>query len=146
MSEETVGLKRLGMYIREKRQKRNLSQRELAEEAGVGESTIGDLESAKKEPEIGTLSRVAKALPAPLGYLLYIGGIITEKEYREFGMPELRRYLTWYLDLESEAEAEDAAAMIEGLLRRRRERRDRTSAGDTPGGPSPAGGPGGGIA
>lgn len=52
----------LGSKIRRLRQKKNLSQSELAQKAGVAQSTLSYLESGKKMPQFDTLSALCKGL------------------------------------------------------------------------------------
>ncbi len=48
--------------IRELREARQLSQRELAERMGTTQSVVGRLEAGGSRPTLGTLERVAQAL------------------------------------------------------------------------------------
>lgn len=48
------------------RQKRGLSQRELARVSGVGHITIARIETGVFDPRLGTLRRLAKALKVKL--------------------------------------------------------------------------------
>ena len=50
------------MGIRELRQRKLLSQRELAEKAGVSETTIVKLEMGATKPQPRTLRKIAEAL------------------------------------------------------------------------------------
>jgi transcriptional regulator with XRE-family HTH domain len=50
------------MGIRELRQRKLLSQRELAEKAGVSETTIVKLETGATRPQPRTLRKIAEAL------------------------------------------------------------------------------------
>jgi transcriptional regulator with XRE-family HTH domain len=50
------------MGIREARQRKLLSQRELAEKAGVSETTIVKLEMGATRPQPRTLRKIAEAL------------------------------------------------------------------------------------
>ena len=50
------------MGIRELRQRKLLSQRELAEQAGVSETTIVKLEMGATKPQPRTLRKIAQAL------------------------------------------------------------------------------------
>ena len=52
----------LGGKIRRLRQQKNLSQSELAQKAGVAQSTLSYLESGKKMPQFDTLSAICKGL------------------------------------------------------------------------------------
>lgn len=52
----------VGRMVRELRQARGLSQRELAERMGTTQSVVGRLEAGGSRPTIVTLDRVAHAL------------------------------------------------------------------------------------
>lgn len=53
----------MGYKIKEMRQKKNMTQSELAEKSGVSRTTIYFLESgAKEQTTVDTLTRIAKAL------------------------------------------------------------------------------------
>ncbi len=54
--------RRLAVGIRELRQRKLLSQRELAEKAGVSETTIVKLELGATKPQPRTLRKIAAAL------------------------------------------------------------------------------------
>lgn len=51
--------------LRELRQERLLTQRELAEKAGVSKATIVGIESGRIRPYPGTLRKLAEALEVP---------------------------------------------------------------------------------
>ena len=55
-------IEKLGRNIRDLREKRDLLQRELAEQAGVPVRTIGRIERGEVDMRIGTLVKIAKAL------------------------------------------------------------------------------------
>jgi ribosome-binding protein aMBF1 (putative translation factor) len=57
---------RLAFEIRELREARGLSQRELAERVGTTQSAIARLEAGNISPSLPTLDRVAEALGAEL--------------------------------------------------------------------------------
>jgi ribosome-binding protein aMBF1 (putative translation factor) len=57
---------RLAMEIHAHRQKRGLSQRELAERVGTTQSAIARLEAGNVSPSLPTLDRVAEALEVEL--------------------------------------------------------------------------------
>lgn len=57
---------RLAMEIHELREKRGLSQRELAERLGTTQSAVARLEAGNVSPSLPTLDRVAKALGVEL--------------------------------------------------------------------------------
>lgn len=57
---------RLAMEIHALREKRGLSQRELAERLGTTQSAIARLEAGNVSPSLPTLDKIAKALEAEL--------------------------------------------------------------------------------
>jgi transcriptional regulator with XRE-family HTH domain len=57
---------RLAMEIHELREKRGLSQRELAERLGTTQSAVARLEAGNVSPSLPTLDRVAEALGVEL--------------------------------------------------------------------------------
>ena len=56
----------LGQYLREAREKKGLSVRQLAEIVGVSHTTIYDCENDLSEPRISTLKWIAEALDISL--------------------------------------------------------------------------------
>ena len=52
----------IGEKLREVRTKRLLTQDELAEKAGVSQSTIANIERNNAEPQFRTIRKLAKAL------------------------------------------------------------------------------------
>jgi ribosome-binding protein aMBF1 (putative translation factor) len=52
----------LGRMVRDMREARGLSQRQLAERMGTTQSVVGRLESGGSRPTLATLERVAEAL------------------------------------------------------------------------------------
>jgi transcriptional regulator with XRE-family HTH domain len=63
--------KRLSVAIRQAREQKGVSQAELAKRARVAQGYISDLEAgAKRNPGIGVLKRLAKALGVPMTRLL----------------------------------------------------------------------------
>ena len=59
-----------GQVLRKAREKRGLTQVELAEKVGVTRVTISYLESGKRQPSMDLLHRLAKALRVKVGELL----------------------------------------------------------------------------
>ena len=57
---------RLAMEIHELREKRGLSQRELAERLGTTQSAVARLEAGNVSPSLPTLDKVAEALAVEL--------------------------------------------------------------------------------
>lgn len=67
----------LGDFIREKRNQKNWSQRDLAAAAGISNAEISRIEAGKrKEPSPSVLKEIAKALDTPFEELLLEAGII----------------------------------------------------------------------
>lgn len=56
----------IGQMIREAREKKGLSQTDLAKLMGVTRATVNGLESDRSSPSFKTLQKVAKALRLPL--------------------------------------------------------------------------------
>jgi transcriptional regulator with XRE-family HTH domain len=54
--------KDLGRRVQEARQKKNISQVELAEEIGVTPTYVGFIEQGVRNPSIATLDKIARAL------------------------------------------------------------------------------------
>ena len=59
----------LGERIRYIRTTRSLSQQELADSAGVSQSTVAQIESENKDPSVSTLKKIAKALDVEVAIL-----------------------------------------------------------------------------
>jgi transcriptional regulator with XRE-family HTH domain len=51
-----------GEQVRELRQKKRMSQRQLAAEANVSKKTISDVEAGKVRPQVSTVRKIAAAL------------------------------------------------------------------------------------
>ncbi|RYZ15177.1 MAG: XRE family transcriptional regulator [Alphaproteobacteria bacterium] len=62
--------KRVGMAVAAAREALGWSQADLAEKAGIHETSVSNLERGKKEPSLGTLTKVANAFGCPLQDLL----------------------------------------------------------------------------
>jgi transcriptional regulator with XRE-family HTH domain len=63
--------KRLSTIIRQRREEQGLSQLALAKKAGVAQGYISSLEAGeKKNPSIGVLKKLARALGVAVGELL----------------------------------------------------------------------------
>lgn len=69
ISEETFILN-LGIHIRQLREKRGLSQQDLADDCGIPRNQIGRIERGKINTGIKTLIRIANALDIELTELL----------------------------------------------------------------------------
>jgi transcriptional regulator with XRE-family HTH domain len=60
----------LGTNLRDARTKLGLTQEEVANRSGVHATEVSRLESGKRDPQVSTLLRLAKALEVPPGRLL----------------------------------------------------------------------------
>jgi transcriptional regulator with XRE-family HTH domain len=56
--------------IKALRERRGLTQEQLAEKAGVGRSHLARLETGKQDPTLSTLEKIATALNVKVGRLL----------------------------------------------------------------------------
>ncbi|NJL62286.1 MAG: helix-turn-helix transcriptional regulator [Methylacidiphilales bacterium] len=65
---ETI-LVQFGQKIREERLKKNLSQEQLADRAGVHRTYIGMIERAEKNITLINIQKIAKALEIQIAYL-----------------------------------------------------------------------------
>jgi transcriptional regulator with XRE-family HTH domain len=52
------------------REVRGISQRDLADKAGVGFASIGRIETGRQDPTVGILTRLAKALNVTVAELI----------------------------------------------------------------------------
>lgn len=96
----------LGEYVRQKREEAGLSQRQLAQEAGVSFSNISRLESGfHTSPTPGLLKNVADVLDVDLAELLAYLGIEVA------GSGSLNDYLRRDYDLPDEGVAEAKQAI-----------------------------------
>jgi transcriptional regulator with XRE-family HTH domain len=104
----------LGEYVRQKREEAGLSQRQLAQEAGVSFSNISRLESGfHTNPSPGLLKNIADVLDIDLAALLAYLGIEVA------GSGSLNDYLRRDYDLPDEGVAE-AKQAIEEIARKYR--------------------------
>ena len=87
MSAENV----LGSYVREKRNEKGMSQRELANASGISNADISRLESGKRKASSpAVLKAIAKALNVPVETLLEKAGIIEEgKQHVDKALEEI---------------------------------------------------------
>jgi transcriptional regulator with XRE-family HTH domain len=56
--------------IKALRQRRGMTQEELAEKAGIGRSYLARLETARQDPTLSTLEKLAKALGVKVAKLV----------------------------------------------------------------------------
>jgi transcriptional regulator with XRE-family HTH domain len=64
-------VRRLAVRIRELRHDRGLSQERLAEEAGIHRTYLGGIETARRNPSLRNLIRIARALGVTMARLFY---------------------------------------------------------------------------
>ena len=55
-------MENFALLIKKFREDRGLSQKQLAEKAGIGSGTIGDIERGDRKGKISTLDKISKAL------------------------------------------------------------------------------------
>jgi transcriptional regulator with XRE-family HTH domain len=60
----------LGANLREARKKLRLTQEQVAERSGVHATEVSRIEAGKRDPQVSTLLRLAKAVEARPGELL----------------------------------------------------------------------------
>lgn len=60
----------LGTNLREARERLQLTQEQVAERSGVHATEVSRIEAGKRDPQISTLRRLAKAVELPPGQLL----------------------------------------------------------------------------
>jgi transcriptional regulator with XRE-family HTH domain len=63
-------VKDLAMRLKQLREKRGMSQEVLAKEAGISRSYLARLETARQDPTLTTLEKLAKALRVKIGALV----------------------------------------------------------------------------
>jgi len=56
--------------IKAPRERRGMTQEQLAEKAGIGRSYLARLETARQDPTLSTLAKIAKALRVKVAKLL----------------------------------------------------------------------------
>jgi len=60
----------LGTNLREARKRLKLTQEEVAARSGVHATEVSRIEAGKRDPQVSTLLRLAKAVEVPPGRLL----------------------------------------------------------------------------
>ena len=60
----------LGSNLREARKRLGLTQEQVAERSGVHSTEISRIEGGKRDPQVSTLRKLAKAVELPPGRLL----------------------------------------------------------------------------
>jgi transcriptional regulator with XRE-family HTH domain len=63
-------VERMAMRVKEWRERRRLTQEQLADKAGISRGFLARLETARHDPKLSTLEKIAKALRVPLTELL----------------------------------------------------------------------------
>jgi transcriptional regulator with XRE-family HTH domain len=63
-------IKTMALRLRELRKERGISQEELAERASISRTYLARLETARQDPTLSTLEKLAKALKVPVERLL----------------------------------------------------------------------------
>ena len=61
---------KLGENLRAAREEKELTQEQVAERSGVQAGEISRIETGKRDPQISTLLKIARALEVPPGRLL----------------------------------------------------------------------------
>lgn len=61
---------RVAMRVKEWRERRGLTQEQLAEKAGISRTYLARLETARHDPTLSMLEKLAKALRVKVGRLL----------------------------------------------------------------------------
>ena len=69
MKSEDKIVRELAVRIRQLRQQRGWSQERLAEEAGIHRTYLGGIETARRNPSLRNLIRIAQALDVTVGAL-----------------------------------------------------------------------------
>lgn len=70
-----VGIKTFGAHLRHLREKRGMSQQELADYADVSKMTVHRIETAQFSATLDVLLSLTKALKLPLSELVSIPGL-----------------------------------------------------------------------
>ena len=61
---------RVAIRVKRLRERRDMSQEQLAERAGISRTYLARLETARQDPTLGTLEKLAKALKVKVTELL----------------------------------------------------------------------------
>jgi transcriptional regulator with XRE-family HTH domain len=67
---EDCGMSALGANLREARERLGLTQEEVAHRSGVHATEVSRMEAGKRDPQVSTLERLAKAVEVKPGQLL----------------------------------------------------------------------------
>jgi len=63
-------VERVAMRVKEWRDRRGLTQEQLADKAGISRGYLARLETARQDPKLSTLEKIAKALKVDVTKLL----------------------------------------------------------------------------
>ena len=63
-------VERMAMRVKEWRERRGLTQEQLATKAGLSRGFLARLETARHDPKLSTLEKIAKALKVDIAKLL----------------------------------------------------------------------------
>ncbi|MBS1779347.1 MAG: helix-turn-helix transcriptional regulator [Bacteroidetes bacterium] len=93
----------IGSTIELLRKRKNISQKSLADLAGITQSYLSQIEGNKKDPNMKTLQDISNALEIPLPFLLLnsisIDDVPTQKQDAfKIVMPLLKSLLSGYLN------------------------------------------------
>ncbi len=96
----------LGIWVRQTRLQQGLSQRELADAAGLSRSYVCDIERGRgSEPSLNTLDKLAGALGASRSDLMKASGLI-DKALIPKESEEERRMLQLFRDISTDGQGE----------------------------------------
>jgi len=87
----------LGKRLKELRESKKLTQKDLADQLGLTDATIGFYEAEKRNPPIDTLNRIADFFDVSVDYLLGRTdsfNIYREKDRIEMQKKEMNKYFT----------------------------------------------------
>ena len=76
---------KLGERIKELREKRKLSQEDLAKVTGLSQSTISQVEREEKDPSLSTLQKIAQGLN------IHIAVLFASDNVHVFDLPRLKK-------------------------------------------------------
>ena len=63
-------VERVAMRVKEWRERRGLTQEQLADKAGISRGFLARLETARHDPKLSTLEKISKALKVDVAKLL----------------------------------------------------------------------------
>jgi transcriptional regulator with XRE-family HTH domain len=86
--DDAASLKGMGLAVSELRKRHELSQSALARRAGMGVSTLYEIEQGKSDARWGTLRLLASALEVPLEVMIKRAGQLAPDNVTEAGRDE----------------------------------------------------------